>query len=98
MEKQKETIKALEAFILRDKDFQNYYKTSRQLKNLNGFSKFVKAWLESLSDIMDGYLLDKKYLDVSWFMTNGNIIDMDSLYIDFKSDVRSYYDLNPKSL
>jgi len=98
MEKQQETMKALKSFILKDKDFQDYYKQARQVKNLNGFNKFILAWLESLNDIMDGYILDKKYLDISWFMVNDNIIDMDSLYLDFESDLRAYYNLNPKSL
>jgi hypothetical protein len=98
MEKQQETMKALKSFILKDKDFQDYYKQARKIKNLNGFNKFIVAWLESLNDIMDGYILDKKYLDISWFMVNDNIIDMDSLYLDFESDLRAYYNLNPKSL
>jgi hypothetical protein len=98
MKKLQNTMEALQNFILQDEDFQTYYKQSRQLKNLNGYKKYITEWLQSLTDIMDGYLLDKKYLDISWFMVNENIIDMDSLYLDFQSDVKSYYNLNPKSL
>jgi hypothetical protein len=84
---------------LTDQDsFKNYFKASRQLKNLNGFNAFVGLWLNDYNQ--GGYiaLLDKKYLDCSYVIIDQNIIDLDYLYIDFKSDIRSYFELNPKSL
>jgi hypothetical protein len=92
------TLNKLKAFILNDQDFKTYYQSSRQLKNLNGFNAFVGLWLNDYNQ--GGYiaLLDKKYLDCAYVIIDENIIDLDSLYIDFESDVRSYFDLNPKGL
>jgi hypothetical protein len=84
---------------LTDQDsFKEYFKASRQLKNLNGFKAFVKLWLNDYNQ--GGYiaLLDKRYIDCSYIIIDENIIDLDSLYIDFKSDTKSYFGLNPTSL
>lgn len=92
------TLNKLKAFILNDQDFRTYYQSARQLKNLNGFKAFIDQWLNHYN--YGGYiaLLDKRYLDCSYVIINKNIIDLDSLYLDFKSDTRSYFDLNPTSL
>jgi hypothetical protein len=92
------TLNKLKAFILNDQDFRTYYQVARQLKNLNGFNTFVGLWLNDYNQ--GGYinLLDKKYIDCSYVIIDENIIDLDYLYIDFKSDLRSYFDLNPKGL
>jgi hypothetical protein len=92
------TLNKLKAFIFNDEHFRTYYQSARQLKNLNGFNAFVGLWLNDYNQ--GGYiaLLDKKYIDCSYVIIDENIIDLDSLYIDFKSDVRSYFELNPKGL
>lgn len=84
---------------LTDQDsFKEYFKASRQLKNLNGFKAFIDQWLNHYN--YGGYiaLLDKRYLDCSYVIIDDNIIDLDSLYIDFKFDTRSFFGLNPTSL
>lgn len=85
---------------LTNKDsFKSYYQGARQLKNLNGFNGYINDWFNHLKDNPQYVaLLDKRYLDCSYVVINGNIIDLDSLYLDFKSDLRSYYGLNPTSL
>jgi hypothetical protein len=92
------TLNKLKAFILNDRDFKTYYQSSRQLKNLNGFNAFIGLWLKDYNDIGCIALLDKKYIDCAYVIIDENIIDLDYLYIDFKSDVRSYFELNPKGL
>jgi hypothetical protein len=92
------TLDKLKAFILNDQDFRTYYQSSRQLKNLNGFNAFIGLWLNDYNQ--GGYiaLLDKKYIDYSYVIIDENIIDIDYLYIGFESDIRSYFNLNPKGL
>lgn len=99
MKKQQETISKLKRFILKDQDFRTYYQNARQLKNLNGFNKFIDNWFNHLqANPRYVALLDKRYLDCSYVIINDNIIDLDSLWIDYQSDLRSYFDLNPSSL
>lgn len=93
------TLNKLKRFILNDQDFRTYYQNARQLKNLNGFNDYIDDWFNHLKDNPHYVaLLDKRYLDCSYIIINGNIIDLDSLYLDYKSDLRSYFNLNPKSL
>jgi hypothetical protein len=99
MKKVIDTLNKLKAFVLNDQDFRSYYQGARQLKNLNGFNAYVNDWFNHLKDEPNFVaLLDKKYLDCSYIVINENIIDLDSLWIDYQSDLRSYFDLNPKTL
>ena len=99
MKKVIDTLNKLKAFVLNDQDFRSYYQGARQLKNLNGFNAYINDWFNHLKDNPNYVaLLDKKYLDCAYVVINSNIIDLDSLYIDFKSDLRSYFNLNPKTL
>ena len=93
------TIQKLKAFILNDSDFRDYYKAAKQQKNLNGFQAFVSNWLNHLKNNPQYIaLLDKRYLDCSYKVINGNIIDLDSLYLDYCSDLKAFFNLNPESL
>jgi hypothetical protein len=99
MNKIASTLNKLHAYILNDSDFQDYYKQARQLKNLKGYKYFIKQWLGHYLDNPQWIaLIDKPYLDYSYVIINDNIIDLDSLFIDYKSDLRAYFQLNPKSL
>jgi hypothetical protein len=94
-----DTIAKLKRFVINDYEFRNYYQMARQLKNLNGYHAYINDWFNHLKDSPSYIaLLDKKYIDCSYVVINGNIVDLDSLWIDYQSDLRSFYGLNPKSL
>lgn len=83
-----------------DDEFINYEKTARALSSFE--DEIRNCWNETmfhdhLHEAIDDYLcnceyLDKKYLDVEWFETSqGNLIDIDTLYSIFKEIVDEYY-------
>lgn len=91
------TVQLLQAHILNNQNFIDYYKIARQTKNLNGYKYFIKQWLNHLKDNPQFIpLLDKPYEEIPHIIIMGDIIDLASLYVDYKSDLRSYYGLNPK--
>ena len=99
MKKTIDTISRLKRFVINDEEFRKYYQMARQRKNLNGYQAYINDWFNQLKDNPQFIaLLDKKYLDCSYVVIHGNIIDLDSLWIDYQSDLRAYYDLNPNSL
>lgn len=82
-------------------DFINYEKNARALSDFG--DEIRNRWNETmfqdhLHEAIDDYLcnceyLDKKYLDVEWCETSqGNLIDIDTLYRIFKEIVDEYYE------
>jgi hypothetical protein len=93
------TIQRLKRYVIHHSDFRGYYQSARQSKNLNGFNAYLTDWFNHLKDNPQFIaLLDKPYSDSTSITINGNIIDMDSLFTDYQSDLRSFYGLNPNSL
>ena len=51
--------------------------------NQSHFSEMLKEWLSGVR--LSDYILDKKYMDISWIVADGTIYDNDSLWDDWKS-------------
>ena len=80
------TRKFLKNFIKNDSDFlQLYSKNKKQLKNKNiSFNYIIDLVLNDVMENFENYLLDKKYIDLSWVVYNENIINLDYIYTYFK--------------
>ena len=82
MEKTKQFLKN---FIKHDNDFMQLYKRNKkQLKKKNiTFNYMIDLILNDIIENFESYLLDKKYIDVSWVVYNENIINLDYIYTNF---------------
>lgn len=80
------TRKFLKNFIKNDSDFlQLYSKNKKQLKKKNiSFNYIIDLVLNDVMENFENYLLDKKYIDLSWVVYNENIINLDYIYTYFK--------------
>ncbi len=79
------TRKFLKNFINHDNDFmQLYNRNKKQLKKQNiTFNYMIDLILNDIIENFESYLLDKKYIDVSWVAYNENIINLDYIYTNF---------------
>lgn len=55
--------------------------------NANNFEKIAKDWLSDIN--LCDFLLDKEYLDISWYRINSKLYDGDSLWEDFVDYVKT---------
>jgi len=78
MEK-KTAIKALKNHIKKDYDFLEL------CKNKKAFELILEDLMWYVDESFSGFLLDKEYLDISWFHIGGYIFDMDEIYSVFAS-------------
>jgi len=87
------TILQLAAFLINDDDFKTaYYKHNSEDADIikgshSGYKNAIRQFLYShyQEDTFNYYILDKRYIDLSYIIINDNIINLDDLYIDFKT-------------
>jgi len=63
------------------------FKKENEKQFKNHYNLTIKDFIQGMEyeDIMDFYLLDKRYLDIAWLHLNNDLINLDNLYVDFKS-------------
>jgi hypothetical protein len=72
--------------ILTDILFQSFNAINdNQVKNQ--FNKSIENFINGMEyeSLMNFYLLDKRYIDLSWIQLNNELINLDDLYMDWKS-------------
>ena len=87
------TIKLLKNFLSNDNDFYNLWKTKTGNNNPDEFIDDLYNFIDGMSyeGLMSYYLLDKRYIDISYIVFNDDIINLDDLYIDFKLELVDRY-------
>jgi hypothetical protein len=66
--------------------FQSFMATNdNQVKTQ--FDKSIENFINGMEyeSLMNFYLLDKRYIDLSWIQLNNELINLDDLYMDWKS-------------
>lgn len=75
MDKMGEVKAKLKAYIMQDEDFQKI-----GIKNDLTFEEAVDEVLERF----DCFILDKKYIDISWIVIDDVMINLDDIYLTVK--------------
>ena len=80
--KKQDEMNQLKKFMIEEEDFIKYAKMNE--KHIDEFLRFQYD-----NDLIN--YLDKKYLDVSYLIIENNLIDLDMLWLDFKSYIDEMY-------
>lgn len=85
----KNIIQGLISFLFVDTDFQKaFYKRFEKL-DIKLYKRTIQAFISELilSGTLKYYLIDKKYLDISWLNIDGTLFNLDSLYTDYEYSI-----------
>jgi hypothetical protein len=87
-----QTISQLKNYLYNDRDFKNVFDKQFPQTFVLEYGNAIDEFIDSMvyESIIDFYLIDKRYIDIAWFQTNNELINMDSLYMDWKLYVQDY--------
>lgn len=74
--------------ILSDIVFESLFKPNNAKQGVRKtFNTFVDSFIDGMTydGNIDYYFMDKQYLDIAWLKVDGDIINIDDLFIDFKA-------------
>lgn len=87
-----ETISKLKNYLYQDTDFNDLFKQRFPRSFILEYGNAIDSFIDSMAydSTIDFYILDKCYLDLAWLKIDNDIINMDDLYLDWKSFIQEY--------
>lgn len=83
----KNIMKKLYDFLKQEEEFFKIY-NSITSKGKREYAKDIKKFVEDIS--LEPYYLSKKYLDIAWLEIGDVLLNLDTMYEDWKYNIRFY--------
>ena len=88
----KQTIALLKNYLYQDHDFKSIFDQHFPQTFVLEYGNAIDQFIDSMAyeSLMNFYLLDKRYIDISWIQINDEIINADDLYTDWNYFIADY--------